>query len=164
MVEQTAVNRRVAGSSPAVGAKMRKKIIAVSGAFDPPTIGQTRMISHASKLGDVIIILNTDRWLLERKWHIFLPREKRKKILSRIPGVVEIIDAEDLDGTVCESLKKLKPDMFGNGGHRTRENTPEIDLCREMGIGLVWQIGSVEDIKNIENLYEQVVRCPQNKN
>tara|TARA_R100000808_G_C2111231_1_gene125233 strand:+ start:227 stop:658 length:432 start_codon:yes stop_codon:yes gene_type:complete len=142
---------------------MRNKTIAVSGAFDPLTIGQTRMISHASKLGDVIIILNTDRWLLERKWRIFLPREERKKLLTSIPGVIKVIDADDEDGTVCESLKILKPDMFGNGGHRTRENTPEIDLCVEMGIGLVWQIGSVEDMKSIENLYSQIVQCHQNK-
>ena len=141
-----------------------KKTIAVSGAFDPLTIGQTRMISHASKLGDVIIILNTDRWLSERKERIFLSREKRKKLLSNIPGVTTIIDAKDKDGTVCETLKEIKPDMFGNGGHRTPENTPEIDLCNKLGIGLVWQIGSVEDVKNIENLYTQVVACHQNKN
>jgi len=135
-----------------------KKIIALSGGFDPPTIGQTRMISHASKLGDVVIILNTDRWLSERKHHMFLTREKRKRILKSIPGVVNIIDAEDEDGTVCETLRKLKPNMFGNGGCRTEENTPEIDLCRELGVELVWQVGSVEDVKQIENLYTQVLR------
>ena len=134
-----------------------KKIVALSGAFDPPTIGQTRMISHASKLGDVVIILNTDRWLKERKHHIFLSREKRIYILNKMPGVIKVIDADDVDGTVCETLRILKPDMFGNGGHRTPENTPEIDLCKKMGIGLVWKIGSLEEAKNIEKLYSQVV-------
>jgi glycerol-3-phosphate cytidylyltransferase-like family protein len=134
-----------------------KKIIALSGAFDPPTIGQTQMISHASKLGEVIIILNSDRWLEERKHHIFLPRDHRKHILSKMPGVSKIIDAKDEDGTVCETLKDLQPDLFGNGGYRTPENTPEIDLCRELDIELVWQIGSVEDTKNIKDLYTQVL-------
>lgn len=141
-----------------------KKNIALSGAFDPPTIGQTRMISHASKLGDIIIILNTDSWLLKRKHKIFLPRQKRKDLLWRMPGVISIIDAKDEDGTVCESLREIKPDMFGNGGHRTPENTPEIDLCREMGIELVWQVGSYEDNLNIEKLYTKVVSWPRKKN
>ena len=133
------------------------KIIALSGGFDPPTIGQTQMISHASKFGDVIIILNSDRWLKERKHHIFLPRKHRKHVLTKMPGVVDIIDAKDEDGTVCQTLLELKPDMFGNGGSRTPSNTPEIDLCRELGIELVWQIGSAEDIQNIKNLYSKVL-------
>tara|TARA_R110000824_G_scaffold283956_1_gene472270 strand:- start:548 stop:973 length:426 start_codon:yes stop_codon:yes gene_type:complete len=140
-----------------------KKIIALSGAFDPPTVGQTRMISHASKIGDVIIILNSDRWLKERKHNIFLPRDHRRYILSKMPGVISVIDADDEDGTVCKTLKHLKPNMFGNGGHRTPANTPEIDLCKEMDIELVWHVGSDEDIKNIENLYTQVMTDAQKK-
>lgn len=133
------------------------KIIALSGAFDPPTIGQTEMISHAAKLGDVIIILNTDEWLSKRKHHIFLPREKRKEILLKMPGVIKIIDAKDKDGTVCKSLLELKPDMFGNGGPRTPENTPEIELCRKLNIELVWRVGSVEDRKQIQDTYDRVI-------
>ena len=139
------------------------KIIALSGAFDPPTIGQTQMISHASRFGDVVIILNSDRWLSDRKHHMFLPRKHRKYILSKMPGVIDIVDAKDEDGTVCETLRELRPDMFGNGGYRTPENTPEINLCKELGIDLVWQIGSTEDTKSIENLYTQVLINGQKK-
>lgn len=133
------------------------KIIALSGAFDPPTVGQTEMICHASKLGDVIIILNTDAWLKKRKHHIFLSREKRKSILLEMPGVIDVIDAKDSDGTVCKSLLELKPDMFGNGGPRTPENTPELELCKKLNIELVWRIGSVEDRKQIQNVYDRVI-------
>jgi len=140
-----------------------RKTIALSGAFDPPTIGQTQMISHASRFGDVVIILNSDRWLNERKRRIFLERKQRKFILSKMPGVIDIIDAKDEDGTVCETLKELRPDMFGNGGYRTPENTPEINLCKELGIDLVWQIGSAEDTENIEKLYTQVITNEQKK-
>jgi len=135
-----------------------KKTIALSGAFDPPTIGQTRMISHASKLGDVIIILNSDEWLLKRKHRMFLTRNKRKDILKKMPGVISIVDALDDDGTVCVTLSELRPDIFGNGGYRTPDNTPEIDLCTKLGIELVWQIGSEEDLKHIEDLYSKVLK------
>ncbi len=140
-----------------------KKIIALSGAFDPPTIGQTEMISHAARLGDVIIILNSDEWLAKRKHHIFLSRARRKEILFQMPGVIDVVDANDKDGTVCLSLLELRPDMFGNGGPRTPENTPEFDLCNELGIELVWRIGSVENIKKINELHSRVLNGEKEK-
>ena len=51
--------------------KEKKKTIALSGGFDPPTRGQIAMIQEAAQLGDVIIILNSDKWCAER-------REKKK--------------------------------------------------------------------------------------
>jgi len=134
----------------------RKKIV-LSGAFDPPTLGHTKMFQHASLIGDIIVVLNTDDWILRNKYRVFLDREKRKKILYNMPGVVKIVDALDEDDTVCESLKKIRPDMFGNGGHRNRLNTPEIDLCRKLDIQLVWKVGSVEDNKNTLDLYTNVI-------
>ena len=43
--------------------KKKKKIVAVSGGFDPIHIGHVRMIQDARKLGNVIVFLNTDEWL-----------------------------------------------------------------------------------------------------
>ena len=39
---------------------MKRKLIAVSGGFDPIHKGHVRMIREAAKLGDVIVILNSD--------------------------------------------------------------------------------------------------------
>ena len=49
-----------------------KKIIAVSGGFDPIHIGHVRMIREASKYGDVIVILNSDDWLVRKKGYKFM--------------------------------------------------------------------------------------------
>ena len=51
--------------------------------------------------------------------------------------------------------------MFGNGGDRTPENTPEFNLCLELGIEPVWKIGSVEDKKQIENLYSSIINAEE---
>jgi len=48
---------------------------------------------------------------------------------------------DDTDNTVCEALKRLKPDYFANGGDRKTNNTPEMDVCTELGIELLWKIG-----------------------
>ncbi len=42
----------------------KKKIVAVSGGFDPIHIGHIRMFKEARKMGNkLIVILNNDHWL-----------------------------------------------------------------------------------------------------
>ena len=48
---------------------------------------------------------------------------------------------DDSDGTVCEAIRRHNPDFFANGGDRGRSNTPEQDVCEEMGVDLLWGIG-----------------------
>jgi hypothetical protein len=72
----------------------------------------------------------------------FISWERRRDILMEIPCVVDVVAVEDGDGTVCDALSKFKPDFFGNGGSRTVENTPEVELCRDLNIGTVWFLGT----------------------
>jgi D-beta-D-heptose 7-phosphate kinase/D-beta-D-heptose 1-phosphate adenosyltransferase len=120
-----------------------KKIVAISGGFDPVHIGHIRMIREASKHGDVVVILNSDNWLYKKKGFFFMPYEDRCEILSSIKGVVNVISAGDHedDDTVCVTLEELMPDYFANGGDRGERNTPEVDLCEKLGIEMLWNIG-----------------------
>jgi len=122
----------------------KKSVIAVSGGFDPPNPAHAAMIMDASKIGEVVIILNSDEWCAQKRWNNkrFISWDKRRRILMEIPGVTDVIAVEDSDGTVCQALRELNPDFFGNGGTRTVMNTPEVDLCRQLGIGTVWFLGS----------------------
>ena len=121
--------------------KKKRKIVAVSGGFDPVHVGHVRMISEAAKLGDVIIIANSDEWLIRKKGYMFMPYEERQEILYNFKGVIDVIEAYDDDGSVCETLEKIKPDIFANGGDRKDDNVPEVALCNELGIELRWNIG-----------------------
>tara|TARA_Y100000593_G_scaffold19489_3_gene39032 strand:+ start:3209 stop:3658 length:450 start_codon:yes stop_codon:yes gene_type:complete len=129
-----------------------KKVIALSGGFNPARRSHIAMILDASKLGDVVIILNSDEWCKRHSWNkqLFSVYENREAVLRQIPGVVDVIPAEDDDDTVCKTLKKIKPDFFGNGGIRNVTNTPEVELCREMGIGTIWYLGDSRDKKVLE--------------
>lgn len=118
-----------------------KKRVAVSGGFDPVGSHHCSMILDASNYGDVIVILNSDEWLLRKKGYFFQCFEERKKILSSIKGVIEVIQADDNDGTVCASLEFLKPDIFCNGGDRGKSNVPEIEVCDRLNITMMWGIG-----------------------
>ena len=70
-----------------------------------------------------------------------MPFEERKQILESIKGVLRVEAVDDSDGTVCEALRRIKPTYFANGGDRTNNNTPEMDVCKETGIQLLWNIG-----------------------
>jgi D-beta-D-heptose 7-phosphate kinase/D-beta-D-heptose 1-phosphate adenosyltransferase len=124
-----------------MGKKKKRKTVAVSGGFDPVHVGHVRMISEAAKLGDVIIIANSDEWLIRKKGYMFMPYEERQEILYNFKGVIDVIEASDDDGSVCKTLEKIKPDIFANGGDRKNDNVPEVALCNELGIELVWNIG-----------------------
>ena len=96
--------------------------VAVSGGFDPIHKGHIRMIREAAEHGYVIIIANSDEWLMRKKGYIFMPFEERAEILNAIKGVAGVYKALDDDDTVCENLKRLKPDAFANpvGGSKSR--------------------------------------------
>jgi cytidyltransferase-like protein len=115
--------------------------VIVSGGFDPAHIGHIRMILEAAQHGDVIVVVNSDDWLMRKKGYIFMPWEERAEILGAIRGVTRVECVEDADGTVCEAIKRLKPTYFANGGDRKTNNTPEMDVCKELGVQLLWNIG-----------------------
>ena len=121
--------------------KKKKKVVAVSGGFDPIHIGHVRMIQDAKKLGNVIVFLNTDEWLKRKKGYVFMPWEERAEILLGIKGVKEVYSAMDSDDTVCEALKFYKPDVFANGGDRKPGVVPEYQICEELGIEMAFSVG-----------------------
>lgn len=117
------------------------KVIALSGGFDPLHVGHVRMINHAAAYGQVVIILNSDEWLMRKKGYVFMPYEERAEILLSLRSVSAVRKVDDTDDSVCEALKRISPDLFGNGGDRTNKNTPEKELCEKLGIELVWNLG-----------------------
>ena len=120
---------------------MSKKTICVSGGFDPVHIGHLRMMREASQYGQVIAIVNSDEWLMRKKGYIFMPFKERCEIIEGFGCVTGTSHVEDGDNTVCEALARLKPDYFANGGDRQTNNTPEMELCKVLGIEMVWNVG-----------------------
>lgn len=137
--------------------KEKRKTIMVSGGFDPLHIGHIRMIREASKHGDVIIVANSDDWLFRKKGYVFMEWEQRAEILSSIKGVVKVSGVDDSDGTVCQAIRRLKPDYFANGGDRKKHNTPEQAVCEEMGVEMLWGVGGDDKANSSSDLVEKVI-------
>lgn len=128
------------------------KISVVSGGFDPIHSGHISYINSAKKFGDYLIIaLNSDEWLRQKKGKEFMPFEERKSILENIKNVDEVLNFEDDDlGSCIKALEKIKlkfPDdeiIFCNGGDRGKENIPEMSVN---GITFEFSVGG-DDKKN----------------
>ena len=120
---------------------MSEKIVAVSGGFDPIHIGHLRMMKEAAEHGKLTVIINSDAWLKRKKGYVFMPWDERAELITALACVDRVIEAKDEDRTVRETLRELQPDIFANGGDRKNNTTPEIKLCKELGIELIWNVG-----------------------
>ena len=118
-----------------------KKLVTVSGGFDPIHVGHVRMILAAARLGNVIVIANSDAWLMRKKGYVFMTYEERQEILYAIKGVVDVVEASDGDDTVCKTLEKINPDVFANGGDRKEGSIPEYELCKKLDIEMIFGVG-----------------------
>lgn len=123
-----------------------KKIVAVSGGFDPVHIGHIRMFEEARALGDeLVVILNNDHWLQKKKGYVFMHEVERKEILEALRAVDRVVltmhGADPSDMSVSEDLRALRPHIFANGGDRHSHNTPEDAVCAELGIAMAFNVG-----------------------
>lgn len=128
---------------------MTNKYVAVSGGFDPVHKGHLEMIEEAAELGNVVILLNSDNWLANKKGKPFMDEDQRQYIMNSIKGVCEVIVMSDSDGTALSGLKEFKEIYgiednllyFANGGDRSNTNVPEVDYCLVNDIELLWNVG-----------------------
>ena len=82
------------------------KIIVVSGGFDPIHSGHIAYFESAKKLGDKLIVaLNSDQWLVDKKGKFFMTFNERKSIIENLSMVDDVIDFEDDDvGSATNAL------------------------------------------------------------
>ena len=83
------------------------KIVMVSGGFDPIHSGHIYLIREASKHGEVIVLLNSDKWLKIKKGSEFMTFKERKIIIKSIKNVINVISFDDSDSTCINGIKKV---------------------------------------------------------
>lgn len=148
-----------------------KKVVMVSGGFDPVHIGHIRLFSEAKKLGDELVVyLNNDNWLHKKKGYVFMPEHERKEIIEAFKAVDQVIisDHEEnpQDMSVCRGLMYIRPHIFANGGDRDPVDAldPSSSLYREreihqkLEIEMVYSVGSGGKIRSSSELVKKVVK------
>ena len=141
--------------------KMKKRKTAiVSGYFDPLHVGHLEYFKLAKDLADeLIVIVNNREQCLLKKGDEFMDEQDRLEIVFHLDMVDEAILAEDKDKSVSETIKaikRMKPFdelVFCNGGDRDASNSPEVQVCGELGIdfqqGLGKKIRSSSDMTGL---------------
>lgn len=113
----------------------------VSGGFDPLHVGHLDYLQAAKSYGNLIVVLNSDRWLLRKKGYVFMSWGDRARILNSLSAVSLVTEVDDDDDTVCEALRRLRPQYFANGGDRKTPDPREDQVCRELGIEQLFGVG-----------------------
>lgn len=137
-----------------------KKVVMVSGGFDPVHIGHVRMFEEAKRLGDeLIVVLNNDNWLKFKKGFVFMHEGDRKEIIESFRAVDKVIitthEENTNDISVCRELESIKPHIFANGGDRKDDNIPEYALCEHLGIKMIFNVGYGGKVRSSSELVKK---------
>ena len=145
-----------------------KRIVLITGGFDPLHSGHIAYIKAARELGDSLIVgVNSDEWLRRKKGQEFMPWEERATIIAALHNVDRVINFDDRDNSAKDAIRKVRAIyptaqiIFANGGDRTKENIPEMDLLEEMlHLDFVFAVGG-EDKKNSSSWILQEWKAPK---
>ena len=143
-----------------------KKIVLITGGFDPLHSGHIAYFKAAKTLGDMLIVgLNSDDWLVRKKGAAFMPWNERLCIINNLSMVDEVYTFADDDGSAKHFIQQARahyPDaelIFANGGDRTKDNIPEMDV-EDANLLFVFGVGG-EDKKNSSSWILQEWKAPK---
>jgi cytidyltransferase-like protein len=115
-----------------------RKVVLVTGGFDPLHSGHLEYFKAAKALGDILIVgVNSDEWLTRKKGRPFMPLAERKSIIEHLSMVDRVITFNDHDNSACDAIISVRQSylndhiIFANGGDRTTDNIPEMNLVSD---------------------------------
>ena len=144
--------------------KAKKKVVMVSGGFDPIHIGHIRYMQEAKKLGDkLVVVINNNNWFEVKGKPVFMSDWERKEIIEALGCVDEVIISGHEKGTkdisVANEIRKIKPNIFANGGDRKPEDvdlpSAEYEVCKEFGIEMVFNVGRGGKVRSSSDLLRE---------
>ncbi len=144
------------------------KIVLVTGGFDPIHSGHIAYFKAARELGDKLVVgVNSDEWLTRKKGQPFMSWEERATIVASLHDVDRVINFDDSDNSAKDAIRKAREIfpghdiIFANGGDRTKDNIPEMELLKEyLNLTFVFGVGG-EDKKNSSSWILQEWKAPR---
>lgn len=128
------------------GRKNYNRVVMTSGGFDPLHVGHLECIQASAEIADagiLVVVVNGDGFLNNKKGYAFMDAESRCKIVSAIKGVDHVLLYEHpSDMTVCHPIEVIKPKFFTKGGDRdSSANVPEFEVCERIGTEVIFRVG-----------------------
>jgi D-beta-D-heptose 7-phosphate kinase/D-beta-D-heptose 1-phosphate adenosyltransferase len=129
-----------------------KTLVIASGYFNPVHKGHVEYLTRSKALGDkLFVIVNNDIQREMKGSKEFMNEEERKLIIETLKPVDwAVVSIETENRLVDKSIKlihELYKDefdnfIFSNGGDQTEHTIVEGDMCRELGIKMVFGLGN----------------------
>src|SRR3989338_2211295 len=142
--------------------RKRKKVVMVSGGFDPVHIGHVRMFEEAKKLGDeLVVVINNDHWLRLKKGYVFMQENERKEIIEEFAsvdrGVLSSHKKNTKDISISQDIKLLRPHICAKGGDRHQGNipSPEVLVCDQIGCRIINDVGAGGKVQSSSELVKK---------
>jgi glycerol-3-phosphate cytidylyltransferase len=118
-------------------------LVYTGGTFDIFHSGHVNLLRQCAKLGEVIVSLNTDAFILQYKGAIpYMTYDERKEILEACVYVSAVVPNED-GADSKPSILKIKPDIIAVGSDWAKKNYYEQmnftqDWLDEQNISLIY--------------------------
>jgi cytidyltransferase-like protein len=137
-------------------------VVVTSGGFDPIHSGHILYLQKAARVADThICIVNSDKFLDNKKGYHVQDWVTRMTILFNIKGVDYVVPAIDEDNTVCKTLQLIRSQhpneiiYFCKGGDRTKDEIPEKAICDKLGIIIVDGIGGKNKVDSSQDIMKR---------
>ena len=126
-----------------------KKAVIVSGYFNPIHKGHLEYFKLAKEKGDaLIVIVNNDLQRSLKGSKKFMLEDERILIVNELKIVDRTFLSIDKDRTVCKTIEKIYNELsekyylcFANGGDQDNNSSPEVPICKKLGIELLDGLG-----------------------
>ena len=128
---------------------MKKKVIIVSGYFNPLHKGHIEYFHQAKKHGDFLyVIINNDFQRKLKNSLEFILEKERMLLVKELRVVDQVFLSIDKDRSVSLTIEKIvNSDVndfefyFANGGDQNNNKIPESSTCEELGVSLIDGLG-----------------------
>lgn len=127
-----------------------EKIVITSGYYNPFHIGHLSLFKKAKLAGNfLVVIVNSDEQVKLKGSFSFMPEKERLEIIKSIRYVDDVFLSIDKDKTIRKSIeavynkykKKATEFCFAKGGDSTSKNVPELEICKNLGIKILYGVG-----------------------
>jgi len=128
-----------------------KTLVIASGYFNPVHKGHIEYLTKSKELGDkLFVIVNNDIQREMKGSEVFMNENERKLVIETLKPVDwAIVSIETENRLVDKSIKlihELYKDefqnfIFSNGGDQTEHTIADGDICRQLGIKMVFGLG-----------------------
>jgi len=126
-----------------------KKAVIVSGYFNPLHKGHIEYFKLAKKKQEALfVIVNNDFQRSLKGSKEFMLEDERILIVNELKIVDKTILSVDKDRTVCKTIEKIFIEFsqeynlcFANGGDQNNNSSPEVPVCKSLGIKLLDGLG-----------------------